>query len=113
MTSLSRMSPKVTLPASAEQRKRLEASAQQLLGPPVAEPAFDDRGVDAAEVGRVDVGVGGVKIKKTRPLAIVSALDGFADDEHEIGGAVVLAETRVLGEVPAEIGKDHHQHLVS
>ena len=45
-------------------------------------------------------------------LAVEAALDALADDEHRRRRAVVGAEAAVLFDAAAELGEDHHRHVV-
>src|SRR5262249_8130158 len=98
---------------SGEYRERFEAAAQQVRGAAVSEPTLDDARIHAAAIRRVDEVVSRVELREARQPAVVSALHAFADHEHEIGRAVVGPEARVLGDAPAEFGKDHQHHLIA
>src|SRR5829696_2200570 len=90
---------------------RLEGVLQDRAGPDV-EPPVEQRGVDAAEVGRV-LQVTVVEVCQRRVPAVDAALYFAADDEHRAGGAVVGAGGAVLAHATAELAEAHHRDLLA
>ena len=75
------------------------------------EPLLNHRRVDAAEVGsHLQVTV--VQIRQAGVLAVESALDAAANDEHRGGGSVVGAEAGVLFDAASELGEHHDGDVV-
>src|SRR5262249_40544091 len=71
-----------------------------------AQPAVEDSGVDAAEVGVV-LQIAGVQVAQAGVLADRTALDARAGHEQARAGAVVGAGAAVLVDAPAELGVGH------
>ena len=97
---------------SDEQTHRLQLLAEHLLRVGVPQELLDEAGVDAAEVDGVLQVVAVHELGEARGGAVLAALDPAADDERDVGGAVVGAEVGVLGHAAAELAVDEDGHVV-